>query len=489
MSTQHQVNQKNLSKRQFGVIWFMELWERYAFYGFQSLFLLFITAEHLDESKAYLIFGIFAALLYLTPTIGGYIADKYIGIKRALVVGGIMLFIGYGILALTHNLNNVMWALSFIIVGNGFFKPAPTALISKIFSNNAASSNSAFTLYYMGVNIGSFLGIAITPIIAEHTGYSAAFGISVLGMIVSLLNYALRYQLLKYVNGERDGEHINLKIITMIILGSLIQILICYCLFQITDVSFYLIMALCIVMFIYMLQDAMKVTDSKVRFMQIIGVLLIIEAVVYFVIYNQMFSTLVLFAKHNVHLTLIGLNVSPATYASLDSFWVVILSPILAILYQRSKRTKLSTMPYKYALGTIISGVAFIVLFIICLLSAKDGYINGNWMILFYVFAALAELLVAALGFSLVALYFRKEIVTLGMGFFMLALAAGGALAGKLGQLVAMPDGKVNPLESLPIYMSYFFWVGLICIGLGFIYVLFAYLMQRWAQKHQVELK
>ena len=110
-------------------------------------------------------------------------------------------------------------------------------------------------------------------------------------------------------------------------------------------------------------------------------------------------------------------------------------------------------------------------------------------MILFYIFAALAELLVAALGFSLVALYFRKEIVTLGMGFFMLALAAGGALAGKLGQLVAMPDGKVNPLESLPTYMSYFFWVGLICIGLGVIYVIFAYLMQRWANKHQVELK
>ncbi|MDA0911964.1 MAG: hypothetical protein O2809_10505, partial [Proteobacteria bacterium] len=165
--------------------------------------------------------------------------------------------------------------------------------------------------------------------------------------------------------------HQNLKSFAMIVLGSLVQIVFCYLLFQISDVSFYLIIALCVVMFIYMLQDAMKVADIKVRFMQIIGVLLIIEAIVYFVIYNQMFSTLVLFAKHNVHLTLIGLNVSPATYAPLDAFWLVILSPILALLYQRSKRTKFSIIPYKYALGTIISGTAFIVLFVICLLSAK----------------------------------------------------------------------------------------------------------------------
>lgn len=423
------------------------MWERYAFYSFQALFLLFITAEHISEDQAYLIFGIFAALLYLTPTIGGYIADKFIGIKRALLIGGVLLFIGYAILASSHSLAQISWALSFIIVGNGLFKPAPTALISKIFSNDASSSHSAFTLYYMGVNIGSFLGIAITPIIAQHTGYSNAFWVSVIGMIVALLNYTIRASLLKDINGAHDTKPLTKNAALLIGAVCIIQIVICYLLFQVTDVSFYLIIALCIIMFIYMLIDSMKLENKKERFMQVIGILLVIEAIVYFVIYNQMFSTLTLFAKHNIHLTLVGLSVSPATYASLDAVWLVILSPILAVVYTKLHNNKLINIPNKYAFGTILSGIAFISLYLVCLYTAKDGFINGNWMILYFFFAAFAELLIAAIGFSLIAIYFRKEIVTLGMGFLCWPLLQAALYLESLDNLLPCQMGKYQLLR------------------------------------------
>jgi len=479
----------NIKKRQFGVIWFVELWERYAFYGFQSLFVLFMASEHISEEKTYMIFGIFAALLYLTPTIGGFIADKYIGIKRSLVTGGVILFIGYAILSLSTSLNMILWSLSFIIVGNGLFKPAPTALISRVFGNNANSSHSAFTLYYMGVNIGSFLGIAITPIVAKYTAFTIAFSISVVGMIAALANYWIRYDLLRDVKGEMDSQPLDFKLCGVIIIVSLVQLIICYTLFHAQDISFYLILGLCVLLFVYMLLDAINMKDPQQRIMQIIGIILVAEAIAYFVIYNQMFSTLIMFADHNMRLTLLGINVSPASYAALDSVWLVIISPILAFVYTKLHKQKLFVIPYKYALGTMLSGVAFVVLYFICIMTAVDGEISGNWMILFYFFAAFAELLVAALGFSLIALYFRKEIVTLGMGFFMLALACGGALAGKLGQYVAMPEAGLPKLESIAIYQNFFIWLGIICFALGLVYVLLTIYMQRFVAKRGFSLK
>ncbi|WP_119342791.1 peptide MFS transporter [Facilibium subflavum] len=478
----------SIKKRQFGVIWFVELWERYAFYSFQSLFLLFITAEHLNESQGYLIFGVFAALLYMTPTLGGYIADKALGIKRALTTGAILLLIGYILLALSNSLSSISWALSFIIVGNGLFKPTPTALISKIFNKSASNSHSAFTIYYMGVNIGSFLGIAITPIIAKHTGYSSAFWVATLGMIIALLNYRLRISLLKSINGEYDKKPLKPRVVLGVGAAILCQIVLSYLLFQIDDISFYLIIIFCIIMFMYMLRDALKLNNVHQKIMQIIGILLVIEAIVYFIVYNQMFSTLILFAKHNVKLTLLGLNVSPATYGSLDSIWLIILSPVLTIIYSKCPN-KHFNIPNKYAFGTVISGVGFITLYFICANTAKAGFINGNWMIVYFFFAALAELLVAALGFSLIAIYFRKEIVTLGMGFFMLAVAAGGALSGKIAQFVAMPNEKLPATVSLPIYMNYFIWLGVVCIALGIIYFFISLLLHKHIKRYNLSLK
>ena len=121
-------------------------------------------------------------------------------------------------------------------------------------------------------------------------------------------------------------------------------------------------------------------------------------------------------------------------------------------------------------------------------LTHVSGFVDGNWMFVYFFFGALAELLVAAIGFSMIAIYFRKEIVTLGMGFFMLAIALGGALSGKLGQLVAIPDGKIDPMVSLNIYQNYFLWLGVITILLGVIYAIIAKIVTNIAEKYNISL-
>lgn len=336
----------------------------------------------------------------------------------------------------------------------------------------------------MGVNIGSFLAIAFTPIIAKYANYSYAFIICVIGMILALSNYAWRARILRDL--ESDAIPINIKTKGLIFVICLAQVLICYGLFQITDISLYLIIAVCLLTFVYMLNDAKNTANLKEKILQIVGVVLVVEAIIYFIVYSQMFSTLVLFAKHNVELDLIGFSVSPATYAALDSFWLIILSPILAILYKRS--ISHLSIPYKYAIGTIIAGIAPLSLYVVIKFTQINGFVNGNWMIVYFFFGAFAELLVAALGFSLIAIYFRKEIITFGMGFFMLAVALGGALSGKLGQLVAIPDGKIAPAVSLAIYQNYFLWLGVITIILGIIYALIARIITKLAKKYDIFL-
>ena len=468
-----------LKDRRFLVIWFIEIWERYAFYGFQSLFLIFITSEGIDEERGYLIFGIFNSLLYLTPTIGGFMVDRYIGAKKSLLIGAIILMIGYGSLSLFNNMNTIMWSLSCIIVGNGLFKPSPSALISKMFTKKK-NLNSAFTIFYMSINIGSFVGIIVSPIIANKMGFSLAFGSSVLGIFLALCNYKIRFSCLKEINTSMDGKKLNYYLKYKISLIIIAQLILFFLLFQIPDISFYLIIFTCIGIFLYMLIDSLNMKSRIGRISQILGILLIAEAILYFTVYNQMFSTLILFAKHNLVLKIFNFDVLPSTFTSMNAFWLILISPILASIYARKKKNN-SSIAFKFSIGTIISGISFIFLRLVIIYTGQDGFIDGNWMIVFYFFSAISELLISALGFSLVATYFRKDIVGLGMGFFMLSMSTGGAISGKLGKYVAVTGfGDLQPIESMNTYSDYFFALGIVCLFLGVIYWIFAAYIKKW---------
>ena len=162
---------KQVRRKQFINIFQIEMWERFAYYSFTSLFVLFAISINFSEKQAYMIFGVFSGLAYGLPIIGGYIADKLLGIKRAMIIGATILVVGYLLLGLSQGYHSIMMSLALIALGNCLFKPAPSSLIGMIYNKNAAENKAAFSMYYMAINIGAFLAGIIAPLVAKYFNF------------------------------------------------------------------------------------------------------------------------------------------------------------------------------------------------------------------------------------------------------------------------------------------------------------------------------
>ena len=177
-----------LQPRPFYLIFLLEIWERFGFYGVQSLLILyFVKYERLPDDMAYNLFAMFGAIVYLLPGLGGFVGDKILGTKRTLFLGACILSLGYILLCLTSV--SIFIALSMIAVGNGLFKANSSSLLSKIYDSHSPKLEGAFTLYYMAINIGSFIATSFIPTLSEYIGFHLAFSFSAAGLIIAIFNY------------------------------------------------------------------------------------------------------------------------------------------------------------------------------------------------------------------------------------------------------------------------------------------------------------
>ena len=477
---------EKLQNRQFGLIALVEVWERFAFYAFNILFVLYATTTGLlTESQAYMVFGIFSALAFGTPLIGGFVADRILGAKTTLIFGGILLAIGYALLALSSGYSSIMLALSVIATGNGFFKPNPSALIGKIFQDNPAKAQSSFTIYYMAINIGSLLAKLISPALAQYGGFTMSFWFATGGMIFALGNFSIRYKLLKNIDHERSYLTNQASKIFGVSILALAIIAFSYYMLQFTNIAFYLIIMVTILTYMSMISSAANYERASF-IKQIIGTVLFIEAIIFFIVYTQMFTTIVLFAQHNVDLNIMGYTISPAALSMFNPMWILLLSPILAKVYMSKFVSKNIFIFDKFYIALGLCAIAFIILYFACGF-ASNSKISGLWMLIYYFFAALAELLVSALGLAVAAQYFPREKISFCMGAWLLSTACGSALAGKIAGGVAINEGT-STAQSLLMFQDYFLFLALICFIAFICYLLFSIVIRRIGKKYQIKL-
>src|SRR5580704_15700577 len=200
--------------RSFTTVFLIEMWERFGFYGMQVLMVTYMMKKlGFIDTRANLVWGAAAALIYATPAIGGWIGDKLIGTRRTMTIGAVVLSFGYSLLWLpTNNEYFLYCALGVIIVGNGLFKPNSGNLVRKIYEGDETRIDSAFTIYYMAVNIGSMISMTLTPWIRNYVGarygdsagWHTAFGVCSIGLIIGLFNYALMSRALRHVGSPAD---------------------------------------------------------------------------------------------------------------------------------------------------------------------------------------------------------------------------------------------------------------------------------------------
>ena len=181
---------------QLFVLFFTEMWERFSYYGMRALLIMFFTASLMDggwgwpREHAFAIFGTYTSLVYLSTLLGGYFADKIVGYRYAVLIGALLMTIGHGCMALETPFF-IYAGLTFLVFGSGFFKPNMTSIISEMYKGHSEKKDGAYTIFYMGVNAGAFLGILLCGYLGEKVGWSIGFGLAGIFMLFGLLQFWL----------------------------------------------------------------------------------------------------------------------------------------------------------------------------------------------------------------------------------------------------------------------------------------------------------
>ncbi len=462
--------------RPFFMIFMLEIWERFGFYSVQGILVLYFV-RHLGFShhQAYQIFGAFSALIYSSVPLGGYLGDKVLGTKRTIVLGLVVLAWGYFSLAFA-NPNQMFLALGFICVGNGLFKANPAALLARFYSQSSQVLHSGFTLYYMAINLGAILALFAAPAISSHFGYAYAYIVSGFGVLFALLNYWIQRKNIVQIQTQVDQRDISLG--AWVLLGLCVGLLatIGAYLLQHMHLAKALIYTSVSLMVLIYLICLVRETSTIQRRMLVVLVLMA-EAVAFFTLYQQMPTSINLFAVHHVRSAFFGISLDPQSFQALNSIWIITMSPFLASFYTYLQRKQLHfPVPYKFALGMTCCGVSFCVLFLSRFMHDALGMVSPGWLVLSYWFQSMGELMVSALGMAMVAELVPTRIIGFVMGMWYLTSALAGLTGASVASYTALPKWPDGSLDSLIGYTHVFGIIGLSTLLIA----IFLWLLSPW---------
>jgi POT family proton-dependent oligopeptide transporter len=464
------VQQRPEQGRAFTTIFLIELWERFGYYGMAALLVLFMVQQlGFDDASANLTWGAFAALVYAAPAVGGWIGDKVLGTRRTLLLGTAVLSLGYALMAVPGNLTLLYCALGTVVVGNGLFKANSANMVRRIYEGEDARIDAAFTWYYMAVNVGSTLSQLLTPWIALHYGWHAAFAVCSAGLLLGLLNYALLRRTLARVGSAPDELPVQwVKLWLVLGAAAALLFVVAYVLQHrsIAVALVYVAGATVLAIFGWLIAQG----SAGERAGLLAALVLTAQVILYFIFYQQMTTSLTLFALRNVDWdqSLFGTHLFtwiPAQYQVLNPLWIFLLSPLLAMLYTRLGRRG-GDLPIagKFALGFVMVAVGFF-LFGLSGASAVDGKVSSWFMVWGYGFCSLGELLVSGLGLAMMARYVPARMGGFMMGAYYVAVGISQYLGSVVANFASVPEGVADPLQTLPIYTGLFNRLGLVACG------------------------
>ena len=308
----------------------------------------------------------------------------------------------------------------------------------------------------MAINLGSFVSMLIAPVAAQAFGWAAAFWISAFGLLLGLLNYFVFYKVLDNIATEAGKKPMLFGRLLTIIVAAIVAIIIFGKLLPHTTICYTIVYIVVTGGFLYFLKTALSLKGAE-RVRMLIAFLLIVEGIVFFVLYNQMPTSLTFFALHNIDNSVFGWTIPAASYQVLNPLVIIVASPILAILYKKMPGTHVT----KFCFGMTLCGLAFLVLFL-PRFTATDGLASPWWMVLTYTLQSTGELLVSGLGVAMVAELCPAAISGFVMGIWFLTSMLAGPLGAYVGNLTSPPSGAhLTTIESLHVYTGVFAQIGI----------------------------
>ncbi len=450
--------------RGLATLFFTEMWERFTYYGMRTVLVLFLVAAvsaggfGIDDKTATAIYGMYTAGAYLAALPGGWIADRLVGARQAVLIGGIFIALGNGLLAMSGAPPGFYLGLLVIIMGVGLLKPNVSAMVAELYPEGGARLDAGFTVFYMGINVGATLGPIVTSAAQVYIGPRAGFGAAGLFMALGVVQYHFTRRHLgdagRFVSqpgpaGQRGKPWRQLctgVAIAVLLVAACASGVIPLDPLRLARITTALIAAVSLLYFIYLLFGAGLDAEERRRVI-VIGVLFI-GSTLFWAGYEQAGSSLNLFAERYTDRTLDAIHfvVPTGWFQSLNPAFIIIFAPLVAWLWVAlAKRHLNPSAPAKFAIGLIVMGSGFLLMAAAAAIVARGSKVLPTWLLFTYLLNTLGELCLSPVGLSYTTKLAPKRLVGQAMGLFFLSLSLGNVVAGLIAgefdpnNLAAMP--------------------------------------------------
>jgi POT family proton-dependent oligopeptide transporter len=431
------------------VIFFTEMWERFSFYGMRALLVLYLVKSlGYKDNDASAVLGIYAGLVYVTPMIGGWIADRWLGMRFAAVVGGVVMMLGHFAMAVPSMLHV---ALGLLIVGNGFFKANTSSMVGELYDGkDDPRRDGGYSIFYMGINLGAFLTPFVCGTLGEKVGWHYGFAAAGVGMAIGVVTL-LSFQRVLGRAGLREGQAPigwnNAPAIAVWCLGSIVVVyagLFVGPILSALPVVAKIVLAVVAIAAAILLPRVIggktvggeKLTGAEWK--RIVAICVVtVFSVFFWMGFEQAGGSMNLFADQQTQRTLWGFEVPASWFQSINSIFIIVLGPLFAIMWSAMNRSRYPLPDSaKQALGLIILGLSFVLMDHAKVLADATGPVSPMWLFYAYVIQTVGELMLSPVGLALTSRAAPARVAALLMGVWMLSNAAGNYLAGTLGKIM-----------------------------------------------------
>jgi len=452
------------------LLFMAEMWERFSYYGMRALLIFYLVQHWLfSDSEASIIYGAYTALVYITPVVGGYLADQYIGQRKAVLFGAVLLTFGHFFMAFEGGggqgdpMINVFWlALALIIVGSGFLKANISVIVGQLYSRTDVRRDPAYTIFYMGINVGAATASIICGYLGQTYGWQYGFGLAGFGMLIGLVFFVIGKPLLLGKGEPKDPEKIKGLKEWGIYGAGLAMVLLCWAAIQYQALVGYVVGGFGGGLVLYVLFTAVTKLSPEERDRIFAAMFLILTSIVFWALFEQAGSSLNLFTDRHVDTQ--GVNAS--MFQSINAIYIVLLAPVFAFAWQKlaQKGAEPST-PLKFGLAVIQVGLGFLVL----VWGAESAGVNVPTPVLFiflvYLLHTTGELCLSPVGLSAMNRLSPAHMASLIMGTWFFASATGNFAAG----LIASATGGegVGEEAGKQVVLDVYSTVGWYAVGIG----------------------
>ncbi|MFI6316005.1 peptide MFS transporter [Nonomuraea sp. NPDC050556] len=437
-----------------------EMWERFSYYGMRAILVLFLTAPAardgmgLSDTTAAGIYGVYVGSVYLTALVGGWVADRILGARRTVLWGGVVIMSGHISMAIPSNGATVWLGLILIALGSGLLKPNISTMVGELYRQDADQRRDAgFALFYMGVNLGAFLGILFVPMIAPADGdtWHRGFSLAAIGMALGLVQYVLGRKSLRGAGDRAEHrltpeESSRFKKATI---GGAVAVVVVLAVWGWSGtftldrftLAFTIVCAVVPIAYFAFLFRSSEVTPQE-RVKLRAYVWLFLAAAIFWMIYDQAGSALTLFAKDSTDLTVFGISIDPGQVSNVNSVAIIALSPVFSVLWNRYGDR--ISIPFRFAIALVFVGASFVVMSLAAGQASTGVKVSILWLTATYLIQTLGELCLSPVGLSVTNKLAPKAFLSQMMGVWFLATALGDSVGGQMY--------KLTTVVSLPMY-------------------------------------